>query len=128
MNNPLPTFQNTPARKGTFADILVQHVHNRHDGNAPAVYTAAWLDRRTWSAIISNPQRPIAKRTAVQFALALRLTRVEADELLLAAGYALSPAIAEDIVFAFCIDSEIFDLFKVNALLYENGLKIIPPK
>ena len=56
------------------------------------------------------------------------LIRTEADELLLAAGYALSPVIAEDIVFAFCICNGIFDLFKVNNLLYENGLNIIPPK
>ena len=128
MNTHFPTFQNPPARKGTFADILVRHVRERCDGNAPAVYTAAWIDRRTWSAIVSDPQRPVAKRTAVQFALALRLTRTEADELLLAAGYALSPVIAEDVVFAFCIGNEIFDLFKVNNLLYENGLNIIPPK
>ena len=128
MNNLLPTFQNPPARKGTFADLLVRHVRDRRDGNAPAVYTAAWIDRRTWSAIVSDPQRPVAKRTAVQFALALRLNRTEADELLLAAGYALSPAIAEDTVFAFCIGSGIFDLFKVNIMLHENGLRIIPPK
>ena len=128
MNNPFPTFQNPPARKGTFAELLVRHVRDRRDGNAPAVYTAAWIDRRTWSAIVSDPQRPVAKRTAVQFALALRLNRTEADELLLAAGYALSPAIAEDAVFAFCIRSGIFDLLKVNIMLHENGLRIIPPK
>ena len=117
----------TPIPK-TGADLLVRHVRDRRDGNAPAVYTAAWIDRRTWSAIVSDPQRPVAKRTAVQFALALRLNRTEADELLLAAGYALSPTIAEDAVFAFCIWSGIFDLFKVNIMLHENGLRIIPPK
>ena len=68
------------------------------------------------------------ERTALQFALALRLTRAEADELLLSAGYALSPVLAEDAVFALCIGNGISDLFKVNAMLYENGLKIIPPK
>ena len=128
MNTPFPTFQNPPTRKGTFADILVRHVRDRLGGNAPAVYTAAWLDRRTWSAIVSDPQRPVAKRTVVQFALALHLTRAEADELLLAAGYALSPAIAEDVVFAFCIGNGIFNLLKVNIMLHENGLRIIPPK
>ena len=128
MNKPFPTFHNHTTRKGTFADLLVRHVRDRRDGNAPSVYSAAWIDRRTWSAIVSDPQRPVAKRTALQFALALRLTRAEADELLLSAGYALSPVLAEDAVFAFCIGNEIFDLFKVNNLLYENGLNIIPPK
>ena len=59
---------------------------------------------------------------------AFRLTRTETDELLLAAGFALSPVIAEDAVFAFRIQSEVFDLFEVNRILYEQGLKIIPPK
>ena len=128
MNIPFPTIHNLHPRKNTFADILVRHVRERHDGNAPAVYTAAWLDRRTWSAIVSDPCRPVAKRTAIQFAIALRLTRIEADELLLAAGYALSPAIKEDTVFAYCIDRQIFDLFKVNEVLYDCCLMIIPPK
>ena len=128
MNIPFPTIQNQKPRKNTFADILLRHVRERHDGNAPAVYTAAWLDRRTWSAIVSDPCRPVAKRTAIQFAIALRLTRIEADELLLAAGYALSPALKEDTVFAYCIDRQIFDLFKVNEVLYDCGLRIIPPK
>ena len=128
MNNPFPTFHNHTTRKGTFADLLVRHVRDRRNGNAPSVYSAAWIDRRTWSAIVSDPQRPVAKRTALQFALALHLTRAEADELLLSAGYALSPVLAEDAVFAFCIGNGISDLFKVNAMLYENGLKIIPPK
>ena len=47
---------------------------------------------------------------------------------MLAAGFALSPVIAEDAVFAFCIQSEVFDLFEVNRIFYEHGLKIIPPK
>ena len=49
-------------------------------------------------------------------------------QILLAAGYALSPAIKEDAVFAYCIEQHIFDLFNVNEVLYDCGLKIIPPK
>ena len=77
---------NKPTRVGTFADRLVRYVRERFRGDAPFVYTAAWIDRRTWSAIITDPQRPVAKRTALQLALALRLTRTETDELLLAAS------------------------------------------
>ena len=129
MNIPFSTIHNNrQPHKNTFADILVRHVREKHCGNASAVYAAAWLDRRTWSAIVSDRHRPVAKRTAIQFAIALKLTRTEADELLLAAGYALSPAIMEDVAFAYCIDRHIFDLFKVNQILYDCGLKIIPPK
>ena len=35
---------------------------------------------------------------------------------------ATNPVIAEDAVFAFCIQSEFFDLFEVNRIFYEHGL------
>ena len=34
----------------------------------------------------------------------------------------------EDAVFAYCIERRIFNMFKVNDILYVCGLKIIPPK
>ena len=111
----------------TFSAMLVRFVRERRAGDAPYVYTTAWINRRTWSAIVTDPDRPVAKRTAIQFALSLHLNRTETDRLLCAAGYALSPAIKEDTVFAYCIDQRIFDLFKVNEILYNRGLKIIPP-
>ena len=71
------------SRTGTFADLLVGHVRER-GGRASSVYGAARIDRRTYSSIISHPFRAVSKRTAIQFALALRLTRKEADRLLIA--------------------------------------------
>ena len=109
---------------GTFADLLVRHVRSR-GGDAPAVYTAARIDRRTYSSIVSHPFRPVAKRTAIQFALALRLDRPQADVLLQAAGYALSPSSPEDVVFAEAIREGSGDLRRVSARLYELGMKTI---
>jgi len=128
MNNQIFRLPANKTHAGTFADQVVRYVRERYHGHAPYVYAAAWVDRRTWSAIVTNPQRPVAKRTVLQFAIALQLTRGEADALLAAAGYALSPVIAEDAVFAFAIDERIGDLFKVNQILYDNGLKVIPAK
>ena len=112
------------SRSGTFADLLTRHVRER-GGDAPAIYKAARIDRRTYSSIISHPFRPVAKRTAVQFAIALRLDRVGADELLRSAGFALSPAIPEDMVFAEAIAEGDGDLQSVSERLYEYGMKAI---
>lgn len=112
------------SRTGTFADLLSRHVRSR-GGDAPAIYTAAHIDRRTYSSIVSHPFRPVAKRTAVQFALALRLDRCEADALLRAAGYALSPAIPEDVIFAEAIVEGHGDLQIVSERLYEQGMKTL---
>ena len=112
------------SRSGTFADLLTRHVRER-GGDAPAIYKAARIDRRTYSSIISHPFRPVAKRTAVQFAIALQLDRDGADELLRSAGFALSPAIPEDVVFAEAIAGGGGDLRAVSEKLYEYGMKAI---
>ena len=113
------------ARSGTFADLLVRYIRERNGGDAPAVYSAARIDRRTYSAIVSNPFRTVSKRTAIQFALALRLGRGDADRLLLAAGYALSPAIPEDVVVSAFIASGEYDMFKINERLSALGMKVM---
>ena len=112
------------SRSGTFADLLTRHVR-AHGGDAPSIYKAARIDRRTYSSIISHPFRPVAKRTAVQFAIALRLDRAGADELLRSAGFALSPSIPEDIVFVEAIAEGDGDLQYVSERLYEYGMKAI---
>ena len=66
-----------------------------------------------------------AKRTAIQFALALRLDRKDADALLRSAGFALSPAIPEDLIFAEAIDEGLGDLQLVSERLHEHGMKAI---
>ena len=108
------------SRVGTFADLLMRHIRD-HGGDAPTIYKAA----RIYSSIISHPFRPVAKRTAVQFAIALRLDRDGADELLRSAGFALSPAIPEDMVFAEAIAEGDGDLQSVSERLYEYGMKAI---
>ena len=112
------------SRVGTFADLLTRLIRE-HGGDAPSVYKAARIDRRTYSSIISHPFRPVAKRTAVQFAIALRLDRDGTDKLLRSAGFALSPSIPEDIVFAEAIAEGDGDLQTVSEKLYEYGMKAI---
>lgn len=113
------------SRVGTFADLLVRYIRERKDGDAPAVYNAARIDRRTYSSIVSNPFLAVSKRTVLQFAVALRLKRSETDRLLLAAGYALSPAIPEDTVFAAFISSGEYDFFKINERLDSLGMRVV---
>jgi len=87
------------------------------------VYGAARIDRRTYSAIISHPFRTVSKSTAIQLALALRLKSEDVDRLLMAAGYAFSPSIPEDIVFADAISEGVYDMFKVSERMEAHGMK-----
>ena len=61
----------------------------------------------------------MTKRTAIRMAFALRLTLPEAEELLAAAGYAFSEAIAEDVILKACLAAkpQVLDFADVDALL-----------
>ena len=107
----------------SFAALLIKYVNERFGGDAPKVYNAAHVNRKTYSAIVGNELRPVSKTTAVQFALALHLTRAEADEFIKSAGYAFSASILEDIIVCACIESKIYDIIDVNSLLIEYGGK-----
>lgn len=112
----------------SFAAMLVRYVNERFGGDAPKVYTAAHVSRKTYSAIAGNELRPVSKAIAVQFALALNLTRTEADAFLKAAGYAFSPAILEDIIVCACIEEKVYDIVDINSLLAEYNAKPFTPK
>jgi hypothetical protein len=112
----------------SFAAMLVKYVNERFGGDAPKVYNAAHVSRKTYSAIAGNELRPVSKAVAVQFALALQLTRTEADEFLKAAGYAFSPAILEDIIVCACIEEKVYDILDVNSLLSEYNAKLFATK
>lgn len=105
----------------SFAAMLVKYVNERFGGDAPKVYAAAKISRKTYSAIVGNELRPVSKQTAIQLALALKLSRTEADAFLKAAGFAFSPAILEDIIVCACISANVFEIDDVNALLAEYG-------
>ena len=101
----------------SFAARVIIWVRDRYANNAPAIYKAAYLSRKTYSAIISDENHVVSKRTAVQLAFALRLTREEADLLLHAAGYHLSRSVVEDMVFDACLEAKIYNLEDVNRFL-----------
>ena len=107
----------------SFSALLIGHVRDRFGGDAPAVYRAAHVSRKTYSAIISNELRAVSKDTAIAFALALHLPRDEAEALLRSAGYAFSDFILEDMIALACIVAGIYEIEKVNEILSAHGAK-----
>ena len=102
----------------SFAAMLVKYVNERFGGDAPKVYNAAHVSRKTYSAIAGNELRPVSKAIAIQFA----------GEFLKAAGYAFSPAILEDIIVCACIEENVYDIADINSLLSEYGAKLFATK
>ena len=123
-----PRKPNLQAANLSFAARVIIWVRDRYANNAPAIYKAAYLSRKTYSAIISDENHVVSKRTAIQLAFALRLSREEADLLLHAAGYHLSRSVVEDMIFDACLEAKIHNLEDVNHFLLAHECRPFVPQ
>lgn len=103
-------------RKPTFQQKLFQFIDHKGVSDA-SIYKKAWLDRRHFSKIRSDPNYRISKNNAIALAFALELTLTEAEELLGAAGFSLSDSHTSDLVIKFCLKNKIHNLHEVNEAL-----------
>ena len=117
---------NLKSANPSFAALLIRHVRDKFGGDAPQVYRAAHVSRKTYSSIVSNELRPVSKQTAIAFALALQLSLDDANALLNAAGHALSEFLLDDIIFKACIATGIHDIDTVNQILTAHAAKSLP--
>lgn len=103
-------------RKPTLQKVLFGYIDNKNATDA-AIYKKAGMDRRHFSKIRSNPDYRPSKTTVIALALALELSKKEADKLLSAAGYSLSDSETSDLVIQFCLEKNIYDIYQVNYAL-----------
>lgn len=86
-------------------------------------YKKANLDRRIFSKIRSDEEYRPSKATVLSLALALELKGKDFKALLESAGFALSNFYKEDVIIAFFINKGIYDIFRINEALFENGCR-----
>lgn len=89
------------------------------------VYKKANIDRKVFSRIRCKADYKPSKKTAVAFAVALQLGMQEMLDLLACAGIAFSPSDKFDLIITYCIQHRIYDIFEINAILFEYGQPIL---
>ena len=118
--------------RGAFSRAVREGVARVFGGDAPAFYRAAGITRFQYSKIVSHPERcHPSKDTVLRMALALRLSPDEAAAFLVLAGYALSPCLPADRVWAACFAHGLYHLPSVRRLLAKHaspGRKMLPAR
>ena len=83
------------------------------------IYRRANLSRQHFSKIRSNPAYRPTKATALALAIALELDLDQTKDLIGRAGYALSNSSKFDVIVSYFIRQGRYDMFEINAALFE---------
>ena len=108
----------------SFSEMLLRLIDEKGLKD-PEVYKKANVTKQTFSKIRNNSQYNPTKQTALAFAIALKLNLDEAKDLLLKSGYALSKSSRFDVIVSFFLESENYDIYEINAVLFNFNEKLL---
>ena len=109
----------------SFSQMVLRLIRDKGFEKDSDCYLRANLDRKHFSKIRCNVNYHPKKSTALALAVALELSPAEARELLMKAGYSLSPSILGDVIVEYCLSQGIYDIFTINELLFEKDQALL---
>ncbi|MBQ3291900.1 MAG: macro domain-containing protein [Mogibacterium sp.] len=108
----------------TFQQKLLSLIDDRGLSDTQ-VYKNANIDRKLFSKIRCNVNYKPSKATVLALAISLELNIDETVDLLKRAGLALQPSSKADLIVRYCIDNKIYDIYEVNAILFEYDQQLL---
>lgn len=108
----------------TFSELLFYYIDLSNFSDVQ-VYKKAFIDKRIFSKIRSNKSYHPSFGTIVLFALALKLSTSQFKDLLHSAAYSLPQNSYINITLKYCFDNKIYNISRVNELIYAVSNKEI---
>ncbi len=84
-------------------------------------YKKANVSKQTWYKILNKKDYRPSKNTVIAFAVSLGLDYSETQHLLSTAGFTLSNSSRFDIIIQYFINNKIYDILKINEMLFQFG-------
>lgn len=106
--------------------VYLLYLSDRQGISLTKLENTAWVSKHVVHKVRKNSEtyKP-DKRTAFQFCVGLELNLDDTKDLLLRAGYAISPSVLEDRIWEYYIENEHFDIIDISDALEKYGLKPI---